>query len=176
MNRLDRQKPTWETASKRWGFRRLTLRRADGQVYLDRWGFQIDRLFGVYLHRMEAPDPGVDLHDHPWDFVSLVLRGGYTELRADTREAPLFARLAERWPSGVDRPAGEVVERPRWSIKRLRFDECHTIIALHRTPTWTLVLRGPRRRRWGFYLADGWMPEAQYDATVRRDLTMERQA
>lgn len=165
------QRTEWETSRKRVGFRRLTLRRADGLVYLDRWGFQIDRLFGVYVHRMEAPDPGVDLHNHPWPFVSIVLRGGYTELRADTREASSLAGMAERWPGKCLR--GVVVERRWGTARRMRFDECHTIVALHRTPTWTLVMRGRRGRRWGFYLPDGWISESDYDATVRRHLTTE---
>lgn len=63
----------WETTRKRGLYRRLTLRRADGEVYLNRWGIGHDRVGGVLLHRMDAPDPGVDLHDHPWWFVSIIL-------------------------------------------------------------------------------------------------------
>jgi hypothetical protein len=56
---------------------RIRLRREDGRVYLNRWGFECDRIGGVFLRKMEAPDPGLDLHDHPWSFVSLILKGGY---------------------------------------------------------------------------------------------------
>lgn len=48
--------------------------------------------------------------------------------------------------------------------------------ALHNTPTWTLVVHGPSRRRWGFYLPTGWMLGTDYDRTVRaerRDLYAE---
>lgn len=157
---------TWETARKHGLYRRLTLRRADGQVYLDRWGIGHDRIGGVLLHRMEAPDPGIDLHDHPWTFVSIVLWGGYTELRAEARLAQDFARLAENSP---DCRRGTEVRRRLGSARMMRLDECHTITRLHRRRCWTLVLKGPRRRSWGFYLPGGYMPEAQYDATVRAE-------
>lgn len=165
-----RPKGAWETSRKSTFYRRLTLRRADGQVYLNRWGIGHDRIGGVYLHRMAAPDPGVDLHDHPWWFASLIVWGGYTELRADTREASMLARIADEHPTCT---RGIPVHRRWLSARTMRFDECHTITTLNRPVSWSLILRGPRRRKWGFYLADGYMPEAQYDATVRagrRDL------
>ena len=151
---------TSETARKKGPWRRLVLRRADGQVYLSRWGFGHDRVGRVLLHRMDAPDPGLDLHDHPWSFVSIVLRGGYTEVRCD-------ARITSGDRVNARRPG---------SVQLMRLDETHTIVRLHRQRCWTLVIGGPRRRRWGFYVNGKWMPEAEYDATIRagrRDLFVE---
>jgi hypothetical protein len=167
---------TWETSRKAGLYRRLTLRRADGRVYLDRWGIGHDRIGRVLLHRMEAPDPGIDLHDHPWWFVSIVLRGGYTELRLPTRMAPTYAKVAETNPAQM---RGVRNRRRPGSIQAMRLDECHTITELHGRCCWTLVIGGPRRRSWGFYLPGGWMVEALYDATVRaerRDLWSEQNA
>ncbi len=130
---------------------RLQLRRrSDDKVFLDRWGWEC-RLFGVFVHRMDAPDPGLDLHDHPWWFASLILKGGY-----------------EEWRSEVRRPnvrAGR--QRPR--LKTMRLDECHTIFKLTRTPTWTIVLHGPKRRMWGFYADRQWVPWKIYEQTVRAE-------
>lgn len=159
---------TWERSAGRGVWRRLTLRRADGEVYLNRWGLSHRRIGGVFLHRMDAPDPGLDLHDHPWWFASFVLAGGYAEERTETRWAPTLARLAEH---GTAR--GETVVRHRWSLRTMRLDECHRITKLTSRRCWTLVILGPVRRKWGFYLAAGYMVEAEYDATVgaeRRDL------
>jgi len=156
----------WETTRKSGLYRRLTLRRADGLVYLNRWGLSHDRVGGVLLHKMDAPDPGIDLHDHPWWFVSIILWGGYEEQRANIRNAPTLARIAEDQPPCTR----GVPERRRWlSVRVMRLDECHTITELHRRVSWSLVIKGPRRRKWGFYLPSGYMPEAQYDATVRAD-------
>lgn len=157
---------TASTGAKRGLYRRLRLRRSDGQVYLNRWGFGHDRVGRVLLHRMDAPDPGIDLHDHPWWFVSIVLWGGYTELRASTREAPSLAQIADSYPiceRGVE------MERRPLSVKTMRLDECHTIVELHRRRCWTLVIGGPRRRSWGFYMPFGWVSEPVYDSTVRAE-------
>lgn len=161
MRRLD---GTAETARKRGLWRRMRLRRSDGRVYLDRWGIGHDRIGRVLIHRMEAPDPGVDLHDHPWWFVSLVLWGGYTEQRAQTRDAPVFAGQAARSSFAL---RGAESERRPGSIRTMRLDECHTITQLRRRTCWTLVIGGPRRRRWGFYLPEGYVDEHTYDLTVR---------
>lgn len=165
-----------DTNGRRW-VRRLTLRRADGRVYLDRWGFGHDRIGKILVHKMSAPDPGIDLHDHPWSFVSVILWGGYTELRANIRRAARRAQTAEE--SGAPALRGrEVVRRPG-SVKLLRLDECHTITELAGSTSWSLVICGPRRRAWGFYTPKGYMLESVYDATVRaarRDLWSEQAA
>lgn len=155
--------------------RRLRLRRADGDIYLDRWGIGHDRIGRVLIHRMQAPDPGIDLHDHPWWFASIILKGGYTELRADIRDAVVFAGLADLHPSS-DR--GVPVDRRPGSIRTMRLDECHTITRLrNERSSWSLVIGGPRRRRWGFYMASGFVSDRRYVEEVRserRDLFVER--
>lgn len=145
---------------------RMKLRRGDGRVYLDRWGFTLPRSWGLFIHRMSAPDPGQDLHDHPWAFVSLVLWGGYTEERADTRDAPLYASFAERYSTCTP---GAPEQRRVGSLRVMRLDECHRITKLTRKTCWTVVLHGPRRRKWGFYLPNGWMFWQRYDETVRAE-------
>jgi len=155
--------------SGRLQWRRMTLRRAEGRVYLDRWGVGSRRIGAVFVHRMQAPDPGQDLHDHPWTFVSLVLKGRYTEHRCAIREA------SGKPYNGGHVSSDDLETRERWSVRRMRLDECHRVVACD-NPTWTLVLCGPVRRRWGFYTPDGYMDEARYDETVRvhrRDLWEE---
>lgn len=153
---------------------RMRLRRADGRVYLDRWGIEWKRLGGIFLHKMEAPDPGVDLHDHPWTFLSLILWGGYTEERIETRLAPNAAQVAETWKQVQPRGTwastrGDTVHRNRLSLRVMRLDECHRITWLNRPTSWSLVIHGPNRRTWGFYLPAGYMPWREYEATVRAE-------
>lgn len=96
--------------------------------------------FGLYLHRFDRPDPRSTLHDHPWSFVSVVLRGGYVERRLN----PLNMQVNE--------------ERRVRRANVMRTHDAHAITALLRVPTWTLLLVGPRRRAWGYWepQPDGW--------------------
>lgn len=90
----------------------------------------------VRLHHIVRSDDDRCLHDHPWSFVSLILRGGYFDITAD----------AERWCR-----AGTIV--------RHRAEDAHRLVVLPRSvgTTWTLVFTGPRRRKWGFHTPDGWV-------------------
>lgn len=136
---------------------RFRLRRPDGKVFLERWGWEC-KWFGVFLHHMQAPDPGRDLHDHPWWFGSVILRGGYVEKRALTRDPGAWRHTMRR--------------KGTWRV--LRRDECHTIIKLL-DDTWTLVVHGPRRGTWGFYrrLANNkhcWVEWHDYDGAGNTDI------
>lgn len=131
---------------------RFRLRRPDGKVFLERWGWEC-KWFGVFIHHMQAPDPGRDLHDHPWWFCSLILKGGYAEYRASTREPE---KRTYTW-------------RTRGSFKALPRTVAHTIHFLV-GDTWTLVFHGPRRGTWGFYKPDGWVEWHDYDGAGNTDI------
>lgn len=143
-------------------FRRLTLTGPGGRVFLDRFGIGT-RWFGVYVHRIVDADPGLDLHGHPWPFVSLVLQGGYTEEAIDAREAPLCAEIGEHF----DRPRGEEREWSAGTVHRMPLTIAHRITQV-RPHTWTLVLRGRKSRSWGFYLPTGFVDQRCYDYVARR--------
>jgi hypothetical protein len=100
--------------------------------YLTRWRLIQTPWFGIYLHRFDGPDPRPTLHDHPWNFLSVVLRGGYIERRLD----PMTRDVNE-------------CHRIRF-VNRLRTHDAHAITRLLRVPTWTLMFVGVRRRTWGY--------------------------
>jgi hypothetical protein len=153
-------------------FRRLTLRH-NGEVFLDRFGIGT-RWFGIYVHRIVAPDPGLDLHDHPWPFVSLILRGGYAEEYADARDAARLAGFAKDplRPAGTGN-RGRLRAWGRWSIHRMPLTIAHRI-AVVQAGTWTLVLRGCKSRSWGFYLPTGYVDQRDYDYRARRPVAETR--
>lgn len=152
---------------------RIRLRRTDGKLFLDRRGFEC-RWFGVFLHKIEAPDPGEDLHDHPWPFWSLVLKGGYEEIRCHTDVACLRAQHATRHPDLIKTRGWRNIRYP-WSWKKLGLDECHGITKVFGGPCWTLLFRGPKRkdRQWGFFTPEGFVLKDEYDSTRDRPLFEE---
>lgn len=125
----------------------------NGREFLRRYRIVQTPWVSVFVHRMQVPDPGSDLHDHPWAFGSLILAGGYDEVTASIRDA---------------KHGQKIRRRARWTWALTRIDECHTIVSLARSPTWTLVVTGPTRRRWGFYVDGAWQDwEHEYDYARR---------
>lgn len=120
--------------SGRWAFMdRFEVPQYDGDgTYLTRWRVIQTPLGGLYVHRFTGPDPRLTLHDHPWSFLSIVLRGGYVERRLDPETMQV----------------NEVHTVRRWN--RIRASEAHSIVRLLRVPTWTLMLVGRRVRTWGY--------------------------
>jgi hypothetical protein len=96
---------------------------------MERLALLDNRLLGVYLHRFPASphSPLVAAHDHPWHFVSLVLRGGYDE-----------TCCAQHWEP---RRRGDVSVRWARTVHRIRV---HTGGAL------TLCVRGPKTQDWSY--------------------------
>lgn len=169
------------------GFRARTLDLLhDGRTFLRRRGVEHARVGGILIHRIDAPDPGLDLHDHPWPFVSIVLRGGYREDYAQVlgREEPgdwcycpgcgcavcSHDPLGCRYhPTCTNPGLGPLAERTwrRWSVHRMPLGVAHQILSVE-PGTVTLVLRRPKVQAWGFFLPTGWVPWERYDYRTRR--------
>src|SRR6202035_3956595 len=95
----------------------------------------------VLLHYFCRGDDDASLHDHPWDFSTTILAGGYVEHRPPT---------AWNNAAGVG---------PEWDQRHLTWHAGDTIrhlaedlhcVGKVNQGTWTLVRTGPKRREWGF--------------------------
>jgi len=131
--------------------------------YLLRW-YVIPRnpWLNVYVHKFMRSDDDRALHDHPWWFVSLMLRGGYVEI-SETAEGNLTAlsRIAPDWSRlWVHRGLGWRALAFRRATYRHRVklipavEHSNPFIGRRdrrEQPAWTLVITGPRRRLWGFW-------------------------
>ena len=67
---------------ERMGRKLVIMDRINNEPYLERYYiFLKDRTrfpFNVFLHRFLKSDPD-DVHDHPWPYATLILKGGYWE-------------------------------------------------------------------------------------------------
>jgi hypothetical protein len=84
------------------------------------------KYFSVFIHKLDGPIAPPKCHDHPWSFVSFILRGGYWE-------------SADGFTFHFRAP-GEVIYR--------RAEHAHTVKTIPPTVAWTLVITGPIRRKW----------------------------
>ena len=106
--------------------------------YLRRWHLiPPNRHLNIYLHHFCRSDEPGALHDHPWDFVSLLISGRYLEV-TDT-EATV-------------RTPGNLALRRAEHRHRIRLFTNGCGIP---RPCWSLVITGPRRRQWGFWCPTG---------------------
>ncbi len=105
--------------------------------------------FAVCLHWIRKPDAEPWLHDHPVNFLSIILRGSYAEKRQRVTELAPRHRV-HRWFN---------------FIRASDFDR-HTII-FARKNTLTLCLMGPKTREWGFHTPTGWVMWKDYYALHR---------
>lgn len=101
-------------------------------------------LFAICLHWLHKPDPEPYQHDHPVTFLSIILRGGYTERRN-----------------------GKLRWRRWFNFIRASYNDVHTILEVLPN-TLTLCFMGPKRREWGFHKPRGWQYWRDYYAEQRR--------
>lgn len=130
------------------GLEHDTIRAADGTPYLRRYFLHRNYSAGsLQLHHILTDDPEPDPHDHPWDFTSVILTGGYRDIS----------------PTGsVEHRAPSVIARVAETPHRLELLD---------GPTWTLVATGPVRRRWGYHLTTGWVDWRHYRGQPTRPPT-----
>ena len=133
-----------------------------GVLYMRRWVAEVPWLGGVRLHYIAGPDPSPDPHDHPFDFVSFVLRGEYTEETPGGGIQP-FTDAEIQYPA--------VWKRRRWLSLAYRPAEAqHKVLMVSPGGCWTLVLSGRRRRTWGYVTARGWVDFRTYLEATSHEL------
>lgn len=95
--------------------------------YAYRWVLNL-HLFSIRLHNFVRSDDKRYFHDHPWNFITLILKGSYIDVS----------------PTGRDRlTAG--------SLRYRRFDHKH-YVDVPEGGFWSLVITGPLVHKWGFWV------------------------
>jgi hypothetical protein len=130
-----------------------------GQDRMYRW-FLIPRnkWINIYLHKLVNPDLQ-DLHDHEYDNVSIVLKGGYFETTpVDKKDTTRLYFKATK--TRFRKPGSIIFRRAEWA---------HRLSPLYRgageipyakpivVPCWSLFITFRRRRNWGFHTRHGWV-------------------
>lgn len=95
------------------------------------------------IHEILRSDNDRHLHDHPWDYTTIILRNGYFE---DHYKDGELVR------SGFYGP-GTVLQRKAGDAHRL---------VLPYGPVWTLFIMGPWQQVWGFLTPGGKIPWSEY--------------
>ena len=126
------------------GRKRVIYDRLENEPYLIRYYlFLKDRKwfpFNIFLHKFMKGDPD-ELHEHPWPYATLILKGGYWEVTPK----------GKYWRG----PGSFRIAGPK-SLHRVELEE-----GIH---AWTLFIPGPKKREWGFIVNGKWMQHEKYFA------------
>jgi hypothetical protein len=101
--------------------------------------------FAIRVHEILRSDTNRDPRNHPWPYLTIVLKGGYFETRytADGEE------IDQKWHG-----LGSILYRPANSWHKLWLREGRTVT--------TLFVTGKKCQRWGFMTAEGFVPYDKY--------------
>jgi hypothetical protein len=123
------------------------VKKEDGKetLYLRRFYLIRKGPFKLFLHNIRRSDSDRDQHDHPWDFSTICLRGGYIE-------------YITKDPGSVTPKKDVRYFGPRDVLKN-KAEHTHRVELLHDAfkhipyqSTWTLVHTKKARRVWGFWV------------------------
>ena len=102
--------------------------------YMRRWVFLLFG-FSIRIHKWVRSDDKQHFHDHAWDFVTLVLRGSYTDITE----------------AGQQKMSAGTIQ--------FRKAEHKHYVEVPKEGALTLLLCGRPRRKWGFWVRDKfWRP------------------
>jgi len=131
----------------RMGRKRVVMDRHYNEPYLTRYYlFLKDRKrfpFNIFLHNFHKGDLD-DLHDHPWPYLTFIIKGGYWE----------------------HIESGERVWRGRFSFRFRGSRSLHRIELEPSVDVWTLFAVGPKLREWGFIRNGEWVQHEEYLADM----------
>lgn len=132
------------------------LHHADGSVYMERYWlipYEWKWPFSVRLHYIATGDNDRHLHDHPWAFISFILRGWYVEERPITRRKCFDGQFE----TTVAKFRGVRSWAWRWATDR------HRISSISGPGVWTLFISFNYMHWWGFYTPMGKIYYMDYD-------------
>lgn len=134
--------------------------------YMHRWHLIRARGLQLALHHIMRSDDDRALHDHSGDNWSLILFGTpYSEVvREYLGTSPDIIYRVDAWQrDGEGRLYRDrIVQRKAWHIYFRKAEIPHRLILDKGQSVWTLWLRLPPRRDWGFHCPKGWMHWKRY--------------
>jgi len=82
----------------------------------------------IRLHKWIGSDDKRNFHDHPYSFITFVIKGSYIDVCENSKE-----------------------ELKRFSIRYRKAEHKH-YVDIPKTGATTLLICGPAKRRWGYYV------------------------
>lgn len=108
------------------------IKSKDGILHFRRWSIFQSKFFSIYIHGIYKEDNDLHLHNHPWNILTIILKGSYIE---------------QLWNTEVKRGFLNIGFRNRYQyhkIKKLTSDKVFTLAFVF----------GKRNNKWGYSVND----------------------
>jgi hypothetical protein len=160
---MTKQEETYTGENEKWFQfnKRIVIRREDGVPYLIRRTLvSFGTWFSIKYHQILVSDEAC-MHDHPWAFLTIILKGGYYEWtpksQIDSGEYidSQFSITGEYENCNWHKP-GSIMYRPAKWQHRLELQK-DSNKGLQIIPAHTLVFTFKVNRDWGFITKHGWI-------------------
>lgn len=109
-----------------------------GDLHFRRWRLLSTPLFNIYIHNIYKADEDIHLHDHPWNYFNLILKGGYYEKTVNNTNLMVPGKYS--------------------------FRKCTTLHKIEYliSPTISLFITGRSKRTWGYVVNNSWYNNIEY--------------
>lgn len=145
----------WDNLMEQLDRKRIIMDKVTNEPYLIRYYIFLkerhDFPFNIFIHRFLKSDPD-DLHDHPWNYYTIILNGGYWEYCKSGGE------LTKKW-----REVGYYKYKAE-HMHRIELDPGSP-------PCWTLFIAGKKIKDWGFYKDDQWIKADDYINEIHENIS-----
>ena len=143
------------------GTSKKTMLYREGKVYLIRYTLIKTKEFSLKVHKTIMSDPA-DLHDHPWNYYSFILWGGYYE------ETSVVVGQRKSFNVNTGKHETAPIHKLRWygpgSLLKRNGANPHRLIIPAGKSCITVILTTKKWRNWGFLKNGKWVchKEASY--------------
>jgi len=119
-----------------------TIKSKAGELHFERWAIVECEKFSIYIHRIHKEDKDEDLHNHPWNFASLILKGSYVEEH-------LPFDYPEWWHCPI--PTNTRLKK-FFSFSKGDRGFYHKIKKIEKGPVWSLFFTWGKHEEWGYWV------------------------
>lgn len=122
------------------------IKSKEGVLHFRRWQLLKTRWFTIYIHGIYHKDEDTHLHNHPWNFINMILKGSYTEQTVN----------------------GTILQKP-FRINKRKGSDYHKILNVHTNVVYTLFIIGSKRMEWGYLVNGKHVEHSQYRQLKREN-------
>jgi hypothetical protein len=157
-----------------WPIYKKVITRSTDEPYLIRYSISplrfifgennlLSKLIAVKIHSILLDDDACQ-HDHPWAFISIIIKGGYYEWRPCMLDGK---KVTEKRVKGVRWNNAGYWEYAKWygpgHIIFRKPKDSHRLELPHGRTCWTFVITFAKVRKWGFITRNGWVFWREYN-------------